>query len=69
MAYSLGFFLAIAFLNLSAKFKSKPPHSGICTNCIYGTNVAFEIPSKNETNGNGKRSNAVPNNNIDAYEN
>ena len=33
------------------------------------SNLAFNIPKENETDGNGKRSNAIPNNYINAYEN
>ena len=35
----------------------------------FRATLTFKIPSKNERIGNGKRSNAIPNNYLDAYEN
>ena len=36
---------------------------------LYVSRMDFNVPSKNEAIRNGRRSNAIPNNNIDAYEN
>ena len=41
----------------------------IWINWICFPNITFNVPKENETNGNGKRSNAVPDNYINAYEN
>ena len=41
----------------------------IWINWICFPNITFNVPKENETNGNGKRSNAVPDNYTNAYEN